>query len=63
MIYRKCDKYNIGVVTQHEFREYMDRSLGYSMSQVQWEDLLTLAGIDTDGLVPYAKFVERFNVR
>ena len=58
---RKCDKYNIGVVTQYEFKEAIERLLGYSMTDSQWAELKEDVGLDADGLVPYPKFLERFS--
>ena len=58
---KQCDKYHIGVVTQHEFKEAVQRVLGHGMSEHQWSVLKEDVGLDPDGLVPYVKFLEQFS--
>jgi len=62
IFYRTCDKYNLGVITAHEFRSGIDRRLGYPMSDKQWEQLQVDVGRDQDGLVPYTKFLQLFDI-
>ncbi|CAH1800191.1 unnamed protein product [Owenia fusiformis] len=57
-----CDNYDIGVVTQFEFRDCIEKTLGYTMSEKQWKVLLNEVGVDKEGLLLYAKFMERFNI-
>ena len=58
---KQCDKYHIGVVTQHEFKDAVQRVLGHGMSEQQWSVLKDDVGLDPDGLVPYVKFLEVFS--
>ncbi|XP_060597062.1 EF-hand calcium-binding domain-containing protein 6-like isoform X4 [Ruditapes philippinarum] len=60
--FRQCDKYNIGVVTKHEFRSAIEKRLGYAMTETQWENLKSIVGEDKDGLIPYTKFLEFFDI-
>ena len=47
---KQCDKYHIGVVTQHEFKDAVQRVLGHGMSEQQWGVLKNDVGLDPDGL-------------
>ena len=58
---RKCDRYHIGVVTQYEFRECVERTLGYAMTDAQWAELRDDVGLEEDGLISYPKFLEQFS--
>ncbi|XP_053397507.1 EF-hand calcium-binding domain-containing protein 6-like isoform X4 [Mercenaria mercenaria] len=60
--FRQCDKYNIGMATKHEFRAAIEKRLGYSMTEMQWEQLKATVGEDKDGLIPYTKFLEFFDI-
>ncbi|XP_052088404.1 uncharacterized protein LOC127725466 isoform X7 [Mytilus californianus] len=59
---KSCDKYGLGVITPHEFRGALEKRLGYTMSDKQWEQLKTDVGQDADGLIPYNKFLQLFDV-
>lgn len=59
---KSCDKYGLGVITPHEFRSALEKRLGYPMSEKQWEQLKTDVGQDKDGLIPYNKFLQLFDV-
>ena len=60
-LYRKCDKYSIGVITQYEFKDIVEQSLGYKMNSDQFQFLKEQLVLDADGLVPYNKFLESFS--
>ncbi|KAK3096739.1 hypothetical protein FSP39_002809 [Pinctada imbricata] len=60
--FKSCDKYNLGVITQQEFRSAIDKRLGYPMSEKQWEQLKYDVGTDRDGLIPYTKFLQLFDI-
>ncbi|KAJ8314913.1 hypothetical protein KUTeg_007063 [Tegillarca granosa] len=60
--YLSCDKYCLGVITPHEFKSGIEKRLGYLMSERQWEQLKTDVGQDKDGLIPYTKFLQLFDV-
>ncbi|XP_061176941.1 EF-hand calcium-binding domain-containing protein 6-like [Saccostrea echinata] len=60
--FKSCDKYGLGVITPHEFRSGIEKRLGYPMSEKQWEQLKTDVGQDSDGLIPYNKFLQMFDV-
>ncbi|XP_063405339.1 EF-hand calcium-binding domain-containing protein 6-like isoform X4 [Mytilus trossulus] len=59
---KSCDKYGLGVITPHEFRGALEKRLGYTMSDKQWEQLKNDVGQDADGLIPYNKFLQLFDV-
>lgn len=59
---RDCDKYSLGVITPHEFRAGIERRLGYTMTEAQWAQLKSDVGQDQDGLVPYTKFLELYDI-
>ena len=59
---RSCDKYGLGVITPHEFRSGIEKRLGYPMSEKQWEQVKCDVGQDSDGLIPYNKFLQMFDV-
>lgn len=50
------------MITPHEFRSALEKRLGYPMSEKQWEQLKTDVGQDKDGLIPYNKFLQLFDV-
>ncbi|XP_033740340.1 EF-hand calcium-binding domain-containing protein 6-like isoform X2 [Pecten maximus] len=60
--FRTCDKYSLGVITAHEFRCGIERRLGYQISEKQWEQLQSDVGKDGDGLIPYHKFLQMFDI-
>lgn len=60
--FRSCDKYGLGVITPHEFRSGIEKRLGYPMSERQWEQVKCDVGQDSDGLIPYNKFLQMFDV-
>ncbi|XP_052807232.1 EF-hand calcium-binding domain-containing protein 6-like isoform X5 [Mya arenaria] len=60
--FRRCDRYNLHVVTAHEFRAAIEARLGYAMTEQQWETIRQEAGTDRDGLLQYTKFIELFDV-
>ncbi|XP_069136639.1 EF-hand calcium-binding domain-containing protein 6-like isoform X4 [Argopecten irradians] len=60
--FRTCDKYSLGVITAHEFRCGIERRLGYQISEKQWEQLQSDVGKDVDGLIPYHKFLQMFDI-
>ncbi|XP_056013597.1 EF-hand calcium-binding domain-containing protein 6-like isoform X9 [Ostrea edulis] len=60
--FRSCDKYGLGVITPHEFRSGIEKRLGYPMSDKQWEQLKSDVGQDSDGLIPYNRFLQMFDV-
>ena len=60
--FRHCDKYNLHVITAHEFRSGVEKRLGYSMSELQWGQLKADVGQDKDGLIHYMKFLEMFDI-
>lgn len=60
--FRSCDKYGLGVITPHEFRSGIEKRLGYPMSEHQWEQVKCDVGQDSDGLIPYNKFLQMFDV-
>ncbi|XP_021340302.1 EF-hand calcium-binding domain-containing protein 6-like isoform X3 [Mizuhopecten yessoensis] len=60
--FRSCDKYNLSVITPHEFRCGIERRLGYQISEKQWDQLHSDVGQDGDGLIPYHKFLQMFDV-
>ncbi|KAL4232784.1 hypothetical protein ACF0H5_007471 [Mactra antiquata] len=60
--FRQCDKYNIGVITKHEFKSGIERRLGYTMTETQWNQLKLDIGEDKDGLIPYTRFLELFDI-
>lgn len=60
--FRSCDKYGLGVITPHEFRGALEKRLGYTMSDKQWDQLKNDVGQDADGLIPYNKFLQLFDV-
>ncbi|WAR09378.1 EFCB6-like protein [Mya arenaria] len=49
--FRRCDRYNLHVVTAHEFRAAIEARLGYAMTEQQWETIRQEAGTDRDGLL------------
>ncbi|CAG2256826.1 unnamed protein product [Mytilus edulis] len=59
---KSCDKYGLGVITPHEFRGALEKRLGYTMSDKQWDQLKNDVGQDADGLIPYNKFLQLFDV-
>ena len=59
---RSCDKYGLGVIHPHEFRSGIEKRLGYPMSEKQWEQVKCDVGQDSDGLIPYNKFLQMFDV-
>lgn len=60
--FKSCDKYGLGVITPHEFRSGIEKRLGYPMSERQWEQVKCDVGQDSDGLIPYNKFLQMFDV-
>ncbi|WAR09381.1 EFCB6-like protein [Mya arenaria] len=60
--FRRCDRYNLHVVTAHEFRAAIEARLGYAMTEQQWETIRQEAGTDRDGLLQYTKFIDLFDV-
>ncbi|XP_052243063.1 EF-hand calcium-binding domain-containing protein 6-like isoform X3 [Dreissena polymorpha] len=60
--FRQCDKYNLHVITAHEFRSGIEKRLGYSMTESQWEALKQEVGEDKDGLIQYTRFLELFDI-
>nr|XP_022293404.1 EF-hand calcium-binding domain-containing protein 6-like isoform X2 [Crassostrea virginica] len=60
--FKSCDKYGLGVITPHEFRSGIEKRLGYPMSEKQWEQVKCDVGQDSDGLIPYNKFLQMFDV-
>ncbi|XP_060080227.1 uncharacterized protein LOC132559610 [Ylistrum balloti] len=60
--FKSCDKYNLGVITAHEFRCGVERRLGYQISEKQWDQLQSDVGQDNDGLIPYHKFLQMFDI-
>uniref|UniRef100_K1QIE8 EF-hand calcium-binding domain-containing protein 6 n=1 Tax=Magallana gigas TaxID=29159 RepID=K1QIE8_MAGGI len=60
--FKSCDKYGLGVITPHEFRSGIEKRLGYPMSEHQWEQVKCDVGQDSDGLIPYNKFLQMFDV-
>ena len=63
MLHRQADKYGLGVLPPYEFRAAVERVLGYTMTDEQWTHLKSDVNLDSDGLVPYASFLETFNAR
>ena len=49
------------MVTQYEFRDAVERVLGYAMSDVQWAELKDDVGLESDGLIAYPRFLEQFS--
>ena len=49
------------MVTGDEFRAAVGHTLGYAMSDKQWAELKEKVGLDKDGLVPCATFMETFS--
>ena len=47
----------------YEFRAAVEKVLGYTMTDEQWTHLKSDVNLDSDGLVPYASFLETFNAR
>lgn len=60
--FKSCDKYGLGVITPHEFRSGIEKRLGYPMSERQWDQVKCDVGQDSDGLIPYNKFLQMFDV-
>lgn len=50
------------MITAHEFRTGLEKRLGYTMTETQWEQLKADIGQDKDGLIHYMKFLELFDI-
>ena len=50
-------------MTQYEFKDIVEQALGYKMDNDQFKQLKEQVVLDPDGLVPYSKFMESFNIK
>ncbi|XP_041352122.1 EF-hand calcium-binding domain-containing protein 6-like isoform X2 [Gigantopelta aegis] len=60
--FRMLDKNNIGVVSQFDFRNALERATGCQISEVQWDQLKMDLGLGASGaLINYQTFLQRFD--
>lgn len=61
--HRRLDRFNLGYVSQEEFRAAMESRFGWELSDVQFDCMTEKLPLDEDGNVKYREFMKQFDTK
>ncbi|XP_064594452.1 EF-hand calcium-binding domain-containing protein 6-like isoform X2 [Liolophura sinensis] len=61
--FQRLDRFNLGYVSQEEFRAAMESRFGLELSEVQFDCMKEKLPLDEDGNVKYREFMKQFDTK